>query len=77
MKDEQTYSVLINGQVTMAAALHHLPVGQVTWYTITNKLMEKKANQLHSRANQTCFIANSCNFPILHKLHFKIFFLRK
>jgi organic hydroperoxide reductase OsmC/OhrA len=24
------------------------------------------ANELHKKANQLCFIANSCNFPILH-----------
>ncbi len=24
-------------------------------------------NQLHSKANKMCFIANSCNFPIHHK----------
>uniref|UniRef100_UPI004047E6ED OsmC family protein n=1 Tax=Roseivirga sp. TaxID=1964215 RepID=UPI004047E6ED len=26
-----------------------------------------KANELHHKANQLCFIANSCNFPIRHE----------
>ena len=28
--------------------------------------MIEKANQLHDKANEFCFIANSCNFPIHH-----------
>ena len=28
--------------------------------------MVAKANELHEKANQLCFIANSCNFKILH-----------
>ena len=43
---------------------------EVTLYpevTITEEAMEEKANELHKRANQLCFIANSCNFPIHHK----------
>lgn len=43
---------------------------EVTLYpevTITDKWMEKKANELHKKANQLCFIARSCNFPIHHK----------
>lgn len=42
---------------------------EVTLYpevTVTDKLMEEKANELHARANRLCFIANSCNFPIHH-----------
>ena len=35
--------------------------------TITDKWMEEKANELHKKANQLCFIARSCNFPIHHK----------
>jgi organic hydroperoxide reductase OsmC/OhrA len=35
--------------------------------TIINELQIDKANGLHSKANQLCFIANSCNFPIYHK----------
>lgn len=36
---------------------------------ITDKNMIDKANQLHDKANELCFIANSCNFKIGHKPH--------
>lgn len=29
--------------------------------------MIELANELHELANKRCFIANSCNFPVLHK----------
>ena len=48
---------------------------EVTLYpevTIIDRSMEGKAKELHIRANQLCFIANSCNFPIHHKPTFKI-----
>ena len=48
---------------------------EVTLYpkvTITDSSMEEKAIELHKRANQLCFIANSCNFPIHHKPSCKI-----
>jgi organic hydroperoxide reductase OsmC/OhrA len=35
--------------------------------TVTDEAMVNKANELHYKANKLCFIANSCNFPILHK----------
>lgn len=35
--------------------------------TITNSLMTEKANELHKKANELCFIANSLNFPVYHK----------
>lgn len=35
--------------------------------TVTNESMVKKANELHKKANELCFIANSCNFPVHHK----------
>jgi len=35
--------------------------------TITDKNMIEKANELHKKANELCFIANSCNFKIDHK----------
>ena len=55
--------------------LNELPDGsgrfsEVTLYpvvTITNNSMIEKANELHIRANELCFIANSCNFKITHK----------
>ena len=34
--------------------------------TVTEESMTETANELHRRANQLCFIANSCNFPIHH-----------
>jgi organic hydroperoxide reductase OsmC/OhrA len=48
---------------------------EVTLYaevSITNSDMEEIANELHNKANRLCFIANSCNFPILYKASFKI-----
>lgn len=35
--------------------------------TINDNLMIDKANALHSKANELCFIANSVNFKIEHK----------
>lgn len=35
--------------------------------TITSEAMLEKAMLLHHKANGLCYIANSCNFPILHK----------
>ncbi|MEY8761654.1 OsmC family protein [Chryseobacterium tongliaoense] len=34
--------------------------------TITDKSMVEKAQQLHAKANEYCFIANSVNFPVKH-----------
>jgi len=34
---------------------------------VKKKAMLKKALELHDKAGQMCFIANSCNFPIGHK----------
>lgn len=34
--------------------------------TVKDKTMIDTANELHKKANQFCFIANSCNFPIYH-----------
>lgn len=35
--------------------------------TVTESSMIEKANSLHQKANELCFIANSCNFPIHHQ----------
>lgn len=35
--------------------------------TITDISMIEKANELHKKANELCFVANSLNFPVLHK----------
>ena len=43
---------------------------QVTLYPkviINDASQIELANQLHEEANKMCFIANSCNFPVLHK----------
>ncbi len=34
---------------------------------ITDEERIDEANALHKKANQLCFIANSCNFPIYHE----------
>jgi organic hydroperoxide reductase OsmC/OhrA len=34
---------------------------------VKNECMIEKANSLHQRANELCFIANSVKFPIYHK----------
>ncbi|MEO6720338.1 MAG: OsmC family protein [Ferruginibacter sp.] len=35
--------------------------------TVTDASMIGKAEELNQKANELCFIANSCNFPILHQ----------
>ena len=35
--------------------------------TVKDNSMIEKANALHKRANEMCFIANSCNFPVDHE----------
>jgi organic hydroperoxide reductase OsmC/OhrA len=35
--------------------------------TITDILLLEKANELHKKANELCFVANSLNFPVHHK----------
>ena len=35
--------------------------------TVREASMIEKANELHHRANKLCFIASSCNFPVLHE----------
>lgn len=35
--------------------------------TVTDKKMVDKANNLHKKANELCYIANSVNFPVSHK----------
>jgi len=34
--------------------------------TVTEISMTEKANELHKKANELCFIANSVNFPVRH-----------
>ena len=43
---------------------------EVTLYpevTVAEEKMLEKATALHHQASQLCFIANSCNFPVLHQ----------
>lgn len=40
--------------------------------TINDSSLSEKANELHKKANELCFIANSCNFKILHKPIIKV-----
>ncbi len=35
--------------------------------TVTDKSMIDRANELHKRANELCFIANSVNFQVIHQ----------
>lgn len=35
--------------------------------TVSDISMVEKANELHEKANEMCFIARSVNFPVLHK----------
>jgi organic hydroperoxide reductase OsmC/OhrA len=35
--------------------------------TVTERTMIEKANELHIKANELCFIANSVNFPVYHR----------
>ncbi|WP_398452339.1 OsmC family protein [Sphingobacterium thalpophilum] len=40
--------------------------------TIANEDMIELAQSLHSKANELCFIANSCNFPVYHNPQCKV-----
>ncbi len=43
---------------------------EITLYpvvTVQDASMIEKANALHHEANDNCFVANSCNFPIKHQ----------
>ena len=40
--------------------------------TVTEISMTEKANELHKKANELCFIANSVNFPVHHHATSKI-----
>jgi len=35
--------------------------------TITDISKKEKANELHKKANELCYVANSLNFPVYHK----------
>jgi organic hydroperoxide reductase OsmC/OhrA len=40
---------------------------------VKDKSMLEKADVLHEKAHQLCFIANSCNFKVSHKPSYSIF----
>lgn len=40
--------------------------------TVAQEAMIGPSEALHHRANQMCFIANSCNFPVLHEAHTQV-----
>jgi organic hydroperoxide reductase OsmC/OhrA len=40
--------------------------------TVASQEMVDKADALHEKANEMCFIARSCNFPVHHKPIYKI-----
>lgn len=40
---------------------------------ISNSDKLELAIELHTKANQLCFIANSCNFPVLHEASCEVF----
>lgn len=40
--------------------------------SLANMQMMDQANALHVKANQFCFIANSCNFPVKHQAIYSI-----
>ncbi|WDF59863.1 OsmC family protein [Flavobacterium sp. KACC 22758] len=46
---------------------HFVEVRLYPKVTIVNSDKVNLALELHFKANQLCFIANSCNFPILHE----------
>lgn len=40
--------------------------------TVTSESMVKKATELHAKANELCFIANSVKFPVKHNPSIKL-----
>jgi organic hydroperoxide reductase OsmC/OhrA len=40
--------------------------------TVTEQSMVDKANELHQKANELCFIAKSVNFPVRHRATYKV-----
>ncbi|MBP6182671.1 OsmC family protein [Flavobacterium sp.] len=57
---EATLEVLADGSGRFIGIKLNPKVG------ISNKEKIEEALSLHKKANQLCFIANSCNFPIVH-----------
>ena len=57
---EATLEVLVDGSGRFTAIILNPKV------RITDQEKVAEALRLHKKANELCFIANSCNFPILH-----------
>ena len=51
---------------------HFIEVTLFPVITVASEEMVEKADALHEKANELCFIANSCNFPVHHKPIYKI-----
>ena len=58
---EATLEVAVDGSGRFVAVLLKPKV------KISNSDKMELALELHKKANQLCFIANSCNFPVLHE----------
>jgi organic hydroperoxide reductase OsmC/OhrA len=39
--------------------------------TLADETMQTKADELHKKANELCFIANSVNFPVHHRASYR------
>lgn len=63
------YSDTATGTMTQTAdgGGHFTEVTLNPVVVVGDESMVDKANELHHQANKLCFIANSCNFPVLHK----------
>lgn len=53
-------------QETSKGGGHFTEVTLFPTVTVAEQSMADKANELHQKANELCFIANSCKFPIYH-----------
>jgi organic hydroperoxide reductase OsmC/OhrA len=54
-------------QITKNGGGHFIEVVLKPIVIVSKESMIEKARELHHKANELCFIANSCNFPILHE----------
>lgn len=52
--------------VTAGGSGHFTEVTLYPTVTVSEESMKEKAEQLHHKANEFCFIANSVNFPVKH-----------
>ncbi len=67
--------VVVNYSDKPVGTMHEMPDGsghftEVNLFpvvSVTEEYMIEKANHLHERAHELCFIASSCNFKVKHK----------